>query len=47
MNLKDGKYSHCKLVQEMMQTPDVIRRFDPQAHRKEARRSWLERLEPG
>ena len=33
MNLKDGKYSRCKLVQEMMQTPDVIRRFDPQAAR--------------
>jgi glucosamine--fructose-6-phosphate aminotransferase (isomerizing) len=31
MNLKDRKYSRYKLVQEMMQTPDVIRRFDPQA----------------
>jgi glucosamine--fructose-6-phosphate aminotransferase (isomerizing) len=33
MNLKDGKYSRYKLVQEMMQTPDIIRRFDPQAAR--------------
>ena len=33
MNLKDGKYSRCKLVQEMMQASDVIRRFDPQAAR--------------
>ena len=33
MNLKDGKYSRYKLVQEMMQTPEVIRRFDPQAAR--------------
>jgi glucosamine--fructose-6-phosphate aminotransferase (isomerizing) len=33
MNLKDGKYSRYKLVREMMQTPDVIRRFDPQAAR--------------
>lgn len=33
MNLTDGKYSRYKLVREMMQTPDVIRRFDPQAAR--------------
>ena len=33
MNLKDRKYSRYKLVQEMMQTPEVIRRFDPQAAR--------------
>jgi glucosamine--fructose-6-phosphate aminotransferase (isomerizing) len=31
MNLQDGKYARYKLVREMMQTPDVIRRFDPQA----------------
>jgi glucosamine--fructose-6-phosphate aminotransferase (isomerizing) len=30
MNLKDGKYTRFKLVREMMQTPEVIRRFDPQ-----------------
>jgi glucosamine--fructose-6-phosphate aminotransferase (isomerizing) len=33
MNLKEGKYSRYKLVQEMMQTPDVIRRFDPKPAR--------------
>jgi glucosamine--fructose-6-phosphate aminotransferase (isomerizing) len=31
MNSKDGKYTRYKLVQEMMQTPDIIRSFDPQA----------------
>jgi len=31
MNLKDANYSRYKLVQEMMQTPEVIRRFDPTA----------------
>jgi glucosamine--fructose-6-phosphate aminotransferase (isomerizing) len=31
MNLKDDKYSRYKLVQEMMQTPQIIRRFDPKA----------------
>jgi glucosamine--fructose-6-phosphate aminotransferase (isomerizing) len=31
MNLKDEKYTRYKLVQEMMQTPEVIRRFDPEA----------------
>ena len=31
MNLKDDVYSRYKLVQEMMQTPDIIRRFDPKA----------------
>jgi glucosamine--fructose-6-phosphate aminotransferase (isomerizing) len=30
MNLKDRRYSRYKLVREMMQTADVIRRFDPQ-----------------
>jgi glucosamine--fructose-6-phosphate aminotransferase (isomerizing) len=29
MNQKEEKYSRYKLVQEMMQTADVIRRFDP------------------
>jgi len=31
MNLKSDDYSRYKLVKEMMQTPDIIRRFDPQA----------------
>jgi len=31
MNLKNPDHSRYKLVQEMMQTPDIIRRFDPQA----------------
>jgi glucosamine--fructose-6-phosphate aminotransferase (isomerizing) len=31
MNLNNTKFSRYKLVQEMMQTPDIIRRFDPQA----------------
>ncbi|UCF99731.1 MAG: SIS domain-containing protein [Spirochaetaceae bacterium] len=31
MNLKNAEYSRYKLVQEMMQTPDVIRRFDAKA----------------
>ena len=31
MNLKNADYSRYKLVQEMMQTPDIIRRFDPTA----------------
>jgi glucosamine--fructose-6-phosphate aminotransferase (isomerizing) len=33
MNLKDEKYARYKLVQEMMQTPEIIRRFDPGAAR--------------
>jgi glucosamine--fructose-6-phosphate aminotransferase (isomerizing) len=31
MNLKNQNYSRYKLVQEMMQTPDIIGRFDPEA----------------
>ncbi len=31
MNPKSSDYSRYKLVQEMMQTADIIRRFDPQA----------------
>lgn len=31
MNLKDARYSRFNLVKEMMQTPDIIRRFDPTA----------------
>lgn len=31
MNLKSTKYSRYTLVQEMMQTPEIIRHFDPQA----------------
>jgi len=31
MNLKDKKYSRFHLVREMMQTPEIIRRFDPGA----------------
>ncbi len=31
MDLKNKDYSRYKLVQEMMQTPDIIRRFDPKA----------------
>ena len=31
MNLTNPDYSRYKLVQEMMQTPEVIRRFDPRA----------------
>ena len=33
MNLENGDHSRYKLVQEMMQTPDIIRRFDPEAAR--------------
>ncbi len=29
MNLRDSRYKEFALVQEMMETPDVIRRFDP------------------
>ena len=29
MNLKESRYSKYALVREMMETPDVIRRFDP------------------
>jgi glucosamine--fructose-6-phosphate aminotransferase (isomerizing) len=31
MNLKEEKYSKYALVREMMETPDVIRSFDPEA----------------
>jgi glucosamine--fructose-6-phosphate aminotransferase (isomerizing) len=31
MNLKDQDYSRYKLVQEMMQTPGIVRRFDSRA----------------
>ena len=31
MNLKSPSYSRYKLVQEMMQTPEIIRRIDPRA----------------
>jgi glucosamine--fructose-6-phosphate aminotransferase (isomerizing) len=31
MNLKSSSYSRYNLVKEMMQTPDIIRRFDPKA----------------
>jgi glucosamine--fructose-6-phosphate aminotransferase (isomerizing) len=29
MNLKEEKYSKFALVREMMETPDIIRAFDP------------------
>jgi hypothetical protein len=29
MNLTDSKYSNFALVQEMMQTSEVVRKFDP------------------
>ncbi len=31
MNLKESRYSRFALVREMMETPEIIRRFDPQA----------------
>ena len=30
MNLKEEKYNKYALVREMMETPDIIRSFDPE-----------------
>ena len=34
MNLKDEKYNKYALVREMMETPGIIRKFDPEASSK-------------
>jgi glucosamine--fructose-6-phosphate aminotransferase (isomerizing) len=34
MNLKEEKYSRYALVREMMETPDIIKSFDPETAAK-------------